>query len=64
ARPDRSLAQTAIAFVLSEPAVSTVISGAKTAEQVAENAAASELAPLSDEELREAKRLFETGFEK
>ena len=64
ARSERSLAQTAIAFVLSEPAVSTVISGAKTLEQVAENAAASELAPLSDEELREAKRLFESGFEK
>jgi aryl-alcohol dehydrogenase-like predicted oxidoreductase len=56
ARPGRSLAQTAIAFVLSEPAVSTVISGAKTPEQVVENAAASELAPLPDEELRAAKR--------
>jgi aryl-alcohol dehydrogenase-like predicted oxidoreductase len=55
ARPGRSLAQTALAFVLSEPAVSTVISGAKTAAQVAENAAASKLAPLSDEELRAAK---------
>ena len=55
ARPGRSLAQTAIAFVLSEPAVSTVISGAKTPAQVAENVTASELAPLSDEDLRAAK---------
>lgn len=55
ARPGRSLAQTAIAFVLSEPAVSTVISGAKTVEQVEENAAASDLAPLPEEELRKAK---------
>ncbi|MEX0684049.1 MAG: aldo/keto reductase [Dehalococcoidia bacterium] len=62
ARPGRSLAQTALAFVLSEPAVSTVISGAKTAEQSEENAAASEFAPLPEEDLREAKRLFETGF--
>jgi aryl-alcohol dehydrogenase-like predicted oxidoreductase len=55
ARPGRSLAQTAIAFVLSEPAVSTVISGAKTPAQVEENVAASELAPLTEEELRAAK---------
>jgi aryl-alcohol dehydrogenase-like predicted oxidoreductase len=59
AREGRSLAQTAIAFVLSEPAVSTVISGARNPAQVEENTAASELAPLPHEDLREAKRLYE-----
>jgi aryl-alcohol dehydrogenase-like predicted oxidoreductase len=52
-KPGRTLAQAAIAFCLSQPAVSTVISGAKTAGQVEENSAAGEHAPLSDEELRE-----------
>lgn len=61
---DTSLAQTAVAFVLSEPAVSTVISGAKTIAQVEENAAASELAPLSEADLREAKRLWAESQEK
>ena len=51
--PDRTLAQAAIAFCLSQPAVSTVISGAKTPAQVEENAAASDRAPLSDDELRQ-----------
>jgi aryl-alcohol dehydrogenase-like predicted oxidoreductase len=58
AKESHSLAQSAIAFVLSEPAVSTVISGAKTIAQVEENAAASEIAPLPEENLREAKRLW------
>lgn len=52
-KPGRTMAQAAIAFCLSQPAVGTVISGAKTTEQIAENAAAADLAPLSDEELRE-----------
>lgn len=50
-RPGQSLAQAAIAFCLSQPAVSTVITGAKTPPQVEENAAASDMAPLADEEL-------------
>lgn len=49
--PGRTLAQAAIAFCLSQPAVSTVITGAKTPSQVEENAAAGDLAPLSAEEL-------------
>jgi aryl-alcohol dehydrogenase-like predicted oxidoreductase len=49
--PARSLVQAAIAFCLSQPAVSTVITGAKTPGQVEENASASELAPLSAEDL-------------
>jgi aryl-alcohol dehydrogenase-like predicted oxidoreductase len=49
--PARTLAQAAIAFCLSQPAVSSVISGAKTPAQVEENAATADLAPLSDQEL-------------
>ena len=56
-QPGRSLPQAAIAFCLSQPAVSTVISGAKTPTQVEENAAASDHAPLADGELREIARL-------
>jgi aryl-alcohol dehydrogenase-like predicted oxidoreductase len=51
-RPGRSLAQTAIAFCLSQDAVSTVISGARNPEQVEENVAAIESAPLPPEEVR------------
>ena len=56
--PERTLAQAAIAFCLSQPAVSTVISGAKTAAQVEENAAASAHAPLSDDELRRTQTVL------
>ncbi len=49
--PARTLAQAAIAFCLSQPAISTVIGGAKTPSQVEENAAAADMAPLSDDEL-------------
>jgi aryl-alcohol dehydrogenase-like predicted oxidoreductase len=55
--PTRTLAQAAIAFCLSQPAVSTVITGAKTPAQVEENAAASNHAPLSNEELRQIAAL-------
>lgn len=59
---NRSLAQTAIAFALSQEAVSTVIAGAKNPAQVEENAAATEFAPLPDEDLRAAQELYEREF--
>jgi aryl-alcohol dehydrogenase-like predicted oxidoreductase len=43
-----SLTQLALRWILDQPSVSTVIAGARTSEQVRDNAAASELAPLSD----------------
>ena len=43
-----SLTQLALRWILDHPDVSTVIAGARTSEQVRDNAAASELAPLSD----------------
>lgn len=45
ARPGVSLAQAAIRFVLDQPAVSTVIPGAKTPAHVEQNLAAVDLAP-------------------
>jgi len=45
ARPGITLAQAAIRFVLEQPAVSTVIPGAKTPAQVEQNLAAADLAP-------------------
>ena len=50
ATPERTLAQAALRFVLDQPAVSVVIPGAKTVQQVAQNLAASDLPPLTAEE--------------
>lgn len=60
--PSESMTQAALAFVLSQEAVSTVITGAKTEAQVEENARAPELAPLSQDDLRRAQELWESGF--
>ena len=61
--PVESMTQAALAFVLSQEAVSTVITGAKTETQVEENAQAPGLAPLPQEDLRSAQALYERGFE-
>ena len=53
----RTLAQAALRFAAADPAVSVVIPGAKTAEQVRENVAAMEVPPLSPEELRQVAAL-------
>jgi aryl-alcohol dehydrogenase-like predicted oxidoreductase len=58
ATPERSMAQAALTFALSQQPISTVIAGAKTREQVEANVAASELAPLSEEEVRQAEALY------
>ena len=50
-RPERTLAQAALQFVLQHEAVSTVIPGARTANQVRANLSASEAPPFSAEEL-------------
>ncbi len=62
AGPGRTLAQSALRFVLAFPEVSVTIPGAKTATQVEENAAASEAASLTPAELTEARRLYAHGF--
>lgn len=49
----RELRRLALRFALSEPAVSTVIIGMKTPEEVEDNVAAAECGPLSDTEMAE-----------
>jgi myo-inositol catabolism protein IolS len=50
---ERTLAQAALQFCLARPVVSTVIAGARRPEQVVANAQASDLPPLSNDELAE-----------
>ena len=59
----RTLAQAAIRFALDNPDVSTTIPGAKTPEQVQENLQASELPPLTGEDLMRIRHLRESSFE-
>jgi aryl-alcohol dehydrogenase-like predicted oxidoreductase len=58
----RTLAQASIRFALDHKDVSTVIPGAKTPQQVEENIKASELPPLTGEELLRIRILREQGF--
>ncbi|HVH14728.1 MAG TPA: aldo/keto reductase [Candidatus Angelobacter sp.] len=58
----RTLAQASIRFALDHKDVSTVIPGVKTPQQAEENIKASELPPLTGEELLRIKILREQGF--
>jgi aryl-alcohol dehydrogenase-like predicted oxidoreductase len=55
-------AQAAIAWVVQQPGVSTVIPGARTADQARANAAAGEVGPLPDELLDGVTRIYDTYF--
>ncbi len=59
---DRTRAQAALRFVLAFPEISTTIPGAKTPAQAEENARASDAPPLTDAEVREARRLYARDF--
>jgi aryl-alcohol dehydrogenase-like predicted oxidoreductase len=59
---NRTLAQASIRFTLDHKDVSTVIPGAKTPQQVEENIKASELPPLTGEELLRIRIMREKGF--
>jgi aryl-alcohol dehydrogenase-like predicted oxidoreductase len=52
-------AQLALRWVIDQPGVSTVIPGARSAEQARANAAAAELAPLSNEALVAIRELYD-----
>jgi len=57
-----SLAQLALLFCLAQPAVSTVIAGAKNRKQVEENCSVEDLPPLSPEVLEEIRRVVPGDF--
>lgn len=58
----RTLAQSALRFVLDHRDISTVIPGAKTPEQTEEDLRASDVQPLTGEELLRIRILREQGF--
>lgn len=55
-----TLAQFALRWILMFPEVSTIIPGAKNSAQAADNAQASQLAPLSEETMRRIQTLYDT----
>lgn len=57
-RPDRPLVHAALRFALDEAGVTSVVAGAKTPEQVAENVAALSAPPLTDDERIAIHRVF------
>ncbi len=60
ATPERSLVQASLRFVMDHPGVSCVIAGAKNRRQMEENAAASGIPSLSEEELAQALPIADT----
>ncbi|MEJ2448948.1 MAG: aldo/keto reductase [Anaerolineales bacterium] len=58
---EQNLAQLAIQFVLAHPAVTTVIPGAKTVNQLRQNVAAGELPPLDKETLSQIDQIVPPG---
>lgn len=57
--PGVTLSQLALRFVLMDEAVSCAIPGAKTEEQARENAAAADVAPLTDETMRQIRAIYD-----
>jgi aryl-alcohol dehydrogenase-like predicted oxidoreductase len=60
--PGMSTAQMALRWILDQPAVTTVIAGASRAEQVVENASASELPTLPQELHRQLAKYYRTDI--
>ncbi len=56
--PTYTMSQFALKWILMQPAVSTVIAGGKTAEQVTENCQASDLPPLSDTLMEKVNAIY------
>jgi aryl-alcohol dehydrogenase-like predicted oxidoreductase len=56
---DRSPAQVALRWAVQQPGVTAVIPGARSVEQARSNAAAADLAPLTDGELADLERLYD-----
>jgi aryl-alcohol dehydrogenase-like predicted oxidoreductase len=60
--PEVSMANLALRWTLDHPAVSCVIPGARNETQVAENAKASSLPPLTSEEFDAVQRIYEKSI--
>jgi aryl-alcohol dehydrogenase-like predicted oxidoreductase len=61
-KPNRTMTQASLRFVLAFPEVSVAIPGAKTVAQVVENAASSDAPPLNAAEIQEARSLYAKDF--
>ena len=55
-------AQLALRWIVDQPGVSTVIPGARNAEQARANAAAADLAPLPDETLEDLRKVYDSDI--
>ena len=62
ARPGATLGQIALQWILTDPLLSSTLPNIYNREQMVEFAAASELAPLTAEELAKIQRLYDTNF--
>lgn len=60
--PVRTLSQAALAYLLSYDAVSVVIPGAMTVQELEDNVSASDVAPLDPEDVRTAECLYRDSF--
>ena len=60
--PGRSLAQASLAWILAQPGVCTVIAGSANRQQLEWNMAASDLTPLTPDELARVAELQRTNF--
>lgn len=61
-RTDRTVAQAAYQFILSHPGVSTVVGGFSEMAHLEQAVAASNMGPLSPEELRELEQVWASNF--
>lgn len=61
-KPGRSLAQASLAWILAQAGVCTVIAGSANRQQLEWNMAASEVEPLTDDELKRVAELQDTNF--
>lgn len=61
---DYTMAQFALKWILMQEAVSTVIVGGKTPQQVLENSQASEMSDLSSEAMKQVKEIYESMIKK
>ncbi len=57
---DKNLAQIALRYILMFDAVSTIIPGASSPKHVEQNVQSSDLPPLTDSEMNEVKRIYDT----